>query len=287
MYISAITFWYSILNPPQPYSGAMARWEQFFQADFYSSPAQTWMSYMNRPLAKSSNVSLLWLPLHRWWPTSLAPAIHPLSLPSWRNPAPARTWWRNGYLVVESQPDRSPSQFFWPSPWHWKNYSRPFGPILTISGEASGPCQQYKLDKAHPTKNSEVITLSNWLSQGLSQLERLPMDFTTQILCGWSPMSIFRIDGRTRLSLYLQTANGWDSPTCYWNCADDWYIHHGFHYCTRVYEGWASGLVHVPCHTLPGFRVDSVVEPRKRNKFLELCDAETKFNTVFCGSADH
>jgi len=30
----------------------MAGWEQFFQVDFSSSPAQTWTLYMNRPLAK-------------------------------------------------------------------------------------------------------------------------------------------------------------------------------------------------------------------------------------------
>ena len=41
-----------------------------------------------------------------------------------------------------------------------------------------------------------------------------------------------------------------------------------------------------PAHTLPGIRVNSVIEPRKCNEFLELCDAETKFDTVFCGSAN-
>jgi len=41
-----------------------------------------------------------------------------------------------------------------------------------------------------------------------------------------------------------------------------------------------------PAHTLQGVRVDSIIEPRKPHEFLELCDAETKLDMVFCGSTD-
>ncbi|EDR11189.1 uncharacterized protein LACBIDRAFT_324776 [Laccaria bicolor S238N-H82] len=43
--------------------------------------------------------------------------------------------------------------------------------------------EKYKSDNSHPTKNSEIITLSNWLSQGLSRLEQLPMDVTQVKFC--------------------------------------------------------------------------------------------------------
>lgn len=45
-------------------------------------------------------------------------------------------------------------------------------------GELQDRVQEYKLDKNHPVKNSEIMALSNWSNQGLSRLELLPMDFT-------------------------------------------------------------------------------------------------------------
>jgi len=46
-----------------------------------------------------------------------------------------------------------------------------------LVGELQDRVQEYKSDKNHPVKNSEIIALSNWLDQGLSHLELLPMDF--------------------------------------------------------------------------------------------------------------
>jgi len=41
-----------------------------------------------------------------------------------------------------------------------------------------------------------------------------------------------------------------------------------------------------PAHTLPGVHINTIVEPRNPCNFIELLDAETKFDIVFCGSAD-
>ena len=41
-----------------------------------------------------------------------------------------------------------------------------------------------------------------------------------------------------------------------------------------------------PTHTLPGVRIDAIVEPRNPRNFIKLLDAETKFDIIFCGSAD-
>ena len=52
-----------------------------------------------------------------------------------------------------------------------------------LVGDLQDRVKDYKLDKNHPVKNSEIITLSNWLSQGLSHLEWLPMNFTQLKFC--------------------------------------------------------------------------------------------------------
>ena len=46
-----------------------------------------------------------------------------------------------------------------------------------LVGELQDRVKEYKLDKNHPVKNSEIMALLNWLDQGLSHLELLPMDF--------------------------------------------------------------------------------------------------------------
>ena len=145
----------------------------------------------------------------------------------------------------------------------------------------------YKSDKNHPLKNSEILTLSNWLSQGLSRLERLPMNFTQLKFCvaevqrayleltaGLDYLYIYkpRMDGI--LPSATETAQ---TIGVFTRCA------------TVVAEFTRAGLpvwFMRPAHTLPGVRVDSIVEPRKPSEFLELRDAETKWDTVFRGSAD-
>jgi len=136
-------------------------------------------------------------------------------------------------------------------------------------------------------KNSEIITLSNWLSQGLSQLEQLPMDFTQLKFCVAEVQQAYLelMAGLDYLYIYKPRMDGILPPATKTVQTIGVFTMDS----TIAQEFTRAGLpvwfMH-PAHTLPGIRVDSVIEPRKRNEFLELCDAETKFDTVFCGSAD-
>ncbi|KIJ92392.1 hypothetical protein K443DRAFT_649489 [Laccaria amethystina LaAM-08-1] len=135
-----------------------------------------------------------------------------------------------------------------------------------LVGELQDRVEHYKLDKNHPVKNSEILTLSNWLSQGLSPY--------LELTAGLDYLYIYkpRMDGI--LPPTTETAETIGAFTM-----DS----------TIVQEFTKAGLpvwfMH-PVHTLPGVRVDSIVETRKPGEFLELRDAKTKFDTVFRGSAD-
>jgi len=99
-------------------------------------------------------------------------------------------------------------------------------------------------------------------------------------------MSILGINCRTQLSVHIQTTNGWRSCSHHQNHADHWCIPSD---STIVQEFMKAGLpiwFMQPAHTLPGVCIDAIVEPRNPHDFIELLDAETKFNIVFCGSAD-
>ena len=156
-----------------------------------------------------------------------------------------------------------------------------------LVGKLQDRVQQYKSDKAHPTKNSEIITLSNWLSQGLSRLERLPMDFTQLKFCVAEVQRAYLelTAGLDYLYIYKPRMDGILPPAT--ETAQTIGV---FTMDSTIAQEFTRAGLPVwfmrPAHTLPGVRVDSVVEPRKRNEFLELRDAETKFDTVFCGSAD-
>jgi hypothetical protein len=156
-----------------------------------------------------------------------------------------------------------------------------------LVGELQDRVQEYKSDKSHPVKNSEIITLSNWLSQGLSRLERLPMDFTQLKFCVAEVQRAYLelTAGLDYLYIYKPRMDGIlpsateTAQTIGVFTTDS----------TIVQEFTRAGLpvwFMRPAHTLPGVRVDSIVEPRKPYELLELRDAEMKFDTVFCGSAD-
>jgi hypothetical protein len=156
-----------------------------------------------------------------------------------------------------------------------------------LVGELQDRVQEYKSDKSHPTKNSEILTLSNWLGQGLSRLERLPMDFTQLKFCVAEVQRAFLelTAGLDYLYIYKPRMDGILPPATETARTIGVFTMDS----TILQEFTRAGLpvwFMRPAHTLPGVRVDSIVETRKPNEFLELREAETKFDTVFCGSAD-
>jgi hypothetical protein len=159
--------------------------------------------------------------------------------------------------------------------------------LRQLVGELQDRVGDYKLDKNHPVKNTEIITLSNWLSQGLSRLEQLPMNFTQLKFCVAEVQRVYLelTAGLDYLYIYKPRMDG-ILPSATETAQTIGVFTHD---STVVQEFTRAGLpvwFMRPAHTLQGVRVDSIVEPRKPHEFLELRDAETKFDTVFRGSAD-
>jgi len=155
-----------------------------------------------------------------------------------------------------------------------------------LVGDLQDHVKDYKLDKNHPVKNSEIITLSNWLSQGLSHLERLPMNFTQLKFCVAEVQRAYLelTAGLNYLYIYKPRMDGILPPT---ETAQTIGV---FTTDSIIVQEFTRAGLPVwfmrPAHTLQGVHVDSIVEPRKPHEFLELRDAETKFDMVFHSSTD-
>lgn len=155
-------------------------------------------------------------------------------------------------------------------------------------GELQDRVQEYKLDKNHPVKNSEIMALSNWLNQGLSRLELLPMDFM-QLKFGVAEVQRAYLEltaGLDYLYIYKPRMDGVQLPPATETAQTIGVFTMD---STIVQEFMEAGLpvwFMRPSHTLTGVRIDAIVEPRNPRDFIELRDAETKFDIVFRGSAD-
>ncbi|EDR00757.1 uncharacterized protein LACBIDRAFT_333848 [Laccaria bicolor S238N-H82] len=129
--------------------------------------------------------------------------------------------------------------------------------------------------------------LTRQICQGLSCLERLPMDFTQLKFCVAEVQRAFLelTAGLDYLYIYKPRMDGILPPAT--ETAQTIGV---FTMDSTILQEFTRAGLPVwfmrPAHTLPGVRVNSIVETRKPNEFLELREAETKFDTVFCGSAD-
>jgi len=156
----------------------------------------------------------------------MAPTICLLCLSPWRNPAWARTWTSNGYYVVEYRPDRSNGQFLWHSPQHRKNPTKSPMSIQTVGGWAPRLCSGVQIRQKSPSEELWNHGPFELVGSGALLSWTITYGFhATEVRHRGGSMSILGINCRTRLSVHIQTTNGWHSCSHHWNRTDHQCIH--------------------------------------------------------------